>query len=361
MLYETAVTRSRGPPSRSWSATPSGTPPSRPRSRSIADGVTGAVDMALGADGVEALERALAAGGDTLPLRVAGHWLIEGTESDEENVRQVHEAVEHQRRLQGPWLRMAGIKIIIDGVIDSCTAAMKDPYSDGTNAEPIWELASLSTVVVAADAAGLQVALHAIGDEASEIALAALEQASAANGIRPRRHRMEHLETSRRTTAAAGAPRRTSRRCSRSMPIRRSRTTGGRCSGDHRVERAFPWPEMTAAGAVLALASDAPTAPHPPLPNMYIATTRKSALDGSFAPRHPQYALPLEQALAHATRDAAASVGDGGTRGRLEAGLAADFAIVDVDPFAAGPESLLTARVVRTVVAGQTVYDADAL
>jgi predicted amidohydrolase YtcJ len=38
--------------------------------------------------------------------------------------------------------------------------------------------------------------------------------------------------------------------------------------GDHRVERAYPWPEMTSAGAVLALGSDAPTAPHPPLPNM---------------------------------------------------------------------------------------------
>ena len=94
---------------------------------------------------------------------------------------------------------------------------------------------------------------------------------------------------------------------------------------------------------------------------MYIAATRKSALDGSFVPRHPQFALPLEQALGHATRDAAASVGDGAWRGRLEAGLAADFAIVDVDPFAAGPESLLTARVVRTVVAGATVYDTRVL
>ena len=71
--------------------------------------------------------------------------------------------------------------------------------------------------------------------------------------------------------------------------------------------------------------------------------------------------IDLEQALGHATRDAAASVGDGTWRGRLEAGLAADFAIVDVDPFAAGPESLLTARVVRTVVAGATVYDTRVL
>ena len=97
------------------------------------------------------------------------------------------------------------------------------------------------------------------------------------------------------------------------------------------------------------------------LPDMYIAATCTSALDGSFAARRPKFALPLEQALAHAARDAAASVGDGATRGRLEPGLAADFAIVDVDPFTAGAESLLTARVTRTVVAGETVHDIDGL
>ncbi|WP_407809716.1 amidohydrolase family protein, partial [Staphylococcus aureus] len=72
---------------------------------------------------------------------------------------------------------------------------MKEPYSDGTNAEPIWDLESLIPVVTAADAAGLQIAMHAIGDEASEIGLTALEYAIAANGDIPRRHRMEHLES----------------------------------------------------------------------------------------------------------------------------------------------------------------------
>ena len=131
--------------------------------------------------------------------------------------------------------------------------------------------------------------------------------------------------------------------------------------GDDRVDRAFAWPEYVDAGALLAFSTDAPTAPHEALPNMYIAATRRSALDDSFTPRNPHFALPLAQALGHATRDAAASVGDGATRGRLEAGLAADFAIVDADPFADGPASLLTARVVRTVVAGETRYDAGVL
>lgn len=325
----------------------------------LADGVTGAVDMALGADEVAALERALATGDGTLPLRVAGHWLIERTDSEEENVRQVHEAAEHQQRLQGPWLRMAGIKVIIDGVIDSCTAAMKEPYSDGTNAEPIWDLASLAPVVAAADAAGLQVAMHAIGDEASEIALDALEHAFAANGIRPRRHRMEHLETitedNVQRLARLGV-------VASMQPVHADpaiQENWRAMLGDHRVERAFPWPELTAAGAVLALGSDAPTAPHPPLPNMYIATTRRSAIDPALAPNLPEYALPMADALAHATRDAAYSCGWDDLTGRLVEGKAADFVVLDGDPFTAGADSLLTARVQLTVVAGAVRHEAE--
>jgi predicted amidohydrolase YtcJ len=58
----------------------------------------------------------------------------------------------------------------------------------------------------------------------------------------------------------------------------------------------------------------------------------------------------------HATRDAAASVMEEDRRGRLMAGLAADFAVLDADPFVHGEESLLDARVLRTVVGGRTEY-----
>ena len=263
--------------------------------------------------------------------------------------------------VRSPWLRIVGIKLVIDGVIDACTAAMRHPYSNGSNAQPIWSLADITPVVAAADAAGLQVALHAIGDLASDIALDALEHAAEANGPRARRHRIEHLEY-----AAPGTAERMARLgvTASMQPVHADPAIFDNWAamlGDERVDRAFAWPEYVDAGALLAFSTDAPTAPHEALPNMYIAATRRSALDDSFTPRHPQFALPLAQALGHATRDAAASVGDGATRGRLEAGLAADFAIIDADPFADGPESLLTARVVRTVVAGATRYDAGVL
>ena len=327
----------------------------------VATGVTGVVDMAFDDLGLAAFQRAADRRGGRLPIRVAAHWFVENTGDEASNLAQVARAAELAWTVRSPWLRIVGIKLVVDGVIDACTAAMRHPYSNGTNAEPIWSLDEMKPVVGAADAAGLQVALHAIGDLASDIALDALEYAAEVNGDRPRRHRIEHLEY-----AAPGTAERMARLgvTASMQPVHADPAIFDNWAamlGDDRVERAFAWPEYVAAGALLAFSTDAPTAPHEALPNMYIAATRRSALDASFTPRHPQYALPLEQALGHATRDAAASVGDGGMRGRLEAGMAADFAIVDIDPFTEGAEALLRARVMRTVMAGETVFDrADA-
>ncbi|WP_219152692.1 hypothetical protein [Amycolatopsis sp. TNS106] len=71
--------------------------------------------------------------------------------------------------------------------------------------------------------------------------------------------------------------------------------------GDDRVRRGYPWRELAAAGAVLAFGSDAPTAPHPPLPDMFIATTRRSASDPGLPANTPEYALPLASRTAPGT------------------------------------------------------------
>jgi predicted amidohydrolase YtcJ len=320
--------------------------------RYLADGVTGAVDMGLGEPELGALERALRRGNGTLPLRVAGHWLVERTASEADNLAQVRLAAELHRRLAGPWLRMSGIKIMADGVIDSCTAAMKRPFADGSHPGPIWDFDALAPVVAAADAAGLQIAIHAIGDEASDIALSALEHAITVNGPRDRRHRIEHLET----VTAANVARLARLGVTASMqPVHADpaiQQNWRAMLGDERADRGYPWPEMTAAGAVLAFGTDAPTAPHPPLPNMYVATTRRSAVDPTLPPNLPKYALPMAEALAHATRDAAYSCRWEELTGQLVAGKSADFVVLDEDPFTAGSASLLRAKVRATVVAG---------
>ncbi|MDR6905325.1 putative amidohydrolase YtcJ [Agromyces sp. 3263] len=324
----------------------------------LATGVTGVVDMAFDELGLAAFDRAAERRGGTLPVRVLAHWFVANTGDDDEHLAQVARAVELAGEHR-PWLKVAGIKLVLDGVIDACTAAMRHPYADGSNAEPIWPLDALKPVVAAADAAGLQVALHAIGDLASDVALDALEHAAAVNGERPRRHRIEHLEYAAPETAARMA----ALGVTASMqPVHADPAIWSNWAamlGDERADRGFAWTEFRDAGALLAFSTDAPTAPHEALPNLYIATTRRSALDGSFPANHPEYALPVEEAIAHATRDAAASCLEEQERGRIAVGLAADFAVLDRDPFAEGADVLLEARVVRTVVAGEPVYEAS--
>ncbi|WEK61577.1 MAG: amidohydrolase [Candidatus Microbacterium colombiense] len=320
----------------------------------LAAGVTGAVDMAFDELGLAALGRA--AERDALPLRIAAHWFVGNTGDDEANLAQVARAAA-QATAQSAGVRVIGIKLVLDGTIDACTAAMTAPYADGSNAGPIWPAERLLPVVAAADAAGLQIAMHAIGDDASTLALDAIEHAIAVNGGIPRRHRIEHLEY-----AAPGTAERMARLgvTASMQPVHADPAIFANWAaqlGDDRVDRAFAWPEYEDAGALLAFSTDAPTAPLEALANMYVAATRASALDTSVPAVHPQYALPLGRAIAHATRDAAASIGEGGSHGRIAEGYAADFIVLDADPFASGPASLLTANVVRTVIAGRTAYE----
>lgn len=326
----------------------------------LATGVTGVVDMAFDELGLAAFRRAADRRGGRLPIRVVAHWFVANTGDDAANLTQVSRAVELAREADSPWLRVAGVKLVLDGVIDACTAAMRHPYADGSNADPIWPLDALKPVVAAADGAGLQVAMHAIGDAASGIALDALEHAIALNGERDRRHRIEHLEYVDRADVARLARLGV---VASMQPVHADPAIWANWAamlGDERADRGFPWTEITDAGGVLAFSTDAPTAPHESLPNLYIAATRRSALDGSFPPNHPEYAVPLADAVRHATRDAAYSCREEHVRGRLAPGLAADFAVIDRDPFELGEASLLEARVVRTVVAGRVEYEADA-
>lgn len=322
----------------------------------LSSGVTSVVDMALDEQGLAALTRADRSG--LLHLRVVGHWFIHRSPDPSENLAQVRRAAELAERYRSERLRVTGVKFVVDGVIDGCTATMLKPYADGGNAEPIWDLDALAPAVAAADAEGLQVALHAIGDGAVRIALDALEHARKVNGPTECRHRIEHLEY----VDPADVPRLAELGVTASMqPVHADpaiRDNWSAMLGDDRAERGFAWPEMTAVGARLAFGTDAPTAPHPPLPNMYIASTRRSALKPELAALQPEFALPLTEAIIHATADSAWACRAEGHVGSLRAGMLADFVVLDRDPFDAEPESLLRARIVRTVADGRTVWQA---
>lgn len=322
-------------------------------------GVTATTEMALDEGDLAAMVRAEASG--ALTARIAAHWRVQPTGDEAANLAQVARAAELATRHHSERLRLTGIKVMIDGTVDGCTAAVGLPYADGSSADPIWSLDELAPVVVAADAAGLQVAMHAIGDEAIRIAISAVERAIVANGPRERRHRIEHLEVvgpdEIARLAAIGI-------VASMQPVHADPSIQANWRamlGDDRVERGYPWPEMTAAGAPLVFGTDSPTSPQPPLPNMFVAATRRSALEPGAPANLPHYAVPLAESIEHATRDAAWACRAEHDYGRLAAGLHADFIVLDRDVFAADVDELLEARVLRTVVGGRTVHEASEL
>lgn len=337
----------------------------------VSTGVTGAIDMAMTEEDLTALETAYNQRGGKLPLRVSCHWLISPTGTEEEKLARVQEAIAHRERLKecSPWLRMVGIKIISDGVIDSCTAYLSKPYANGSMCNPIWTLDELIPVIALADANDMQVAVHAIGDAASSSALDAFEKVIEINGDRPqRRHRIEHLECvsedSVQRLARLGIVASMQPVHADAMIVPHWRETLGR-DGDPRLDRAFPWTEFVDAGAKMAFGTDAPTAPHYPLANVYLAVTRRSALDPKgkvpHFPVYDKFRLPLGTSLGFASGGAAHSCRSDHYCGSLQEGLSADFCILDCDPFNGerGVKQLLsrsTDGVRETWVAGERVY-----
>jgi predicted amidohydrolase YtcJ len=315
-----------------------------------ASGYTGIADMAMDEYAWEAL--VLLRQRKTLPIRIAAYWLISPSANEPGNLAQVERAIVLHRQfnaMSSPGFRIAGIKVILDGVIDACTAALCEPYFDGTSCDSLWTKEMLSPVVKLADEAGLQCALHAIGDGAIKVALDVLEQL----GTIGRRHRIEHLEL-----ASAGDAKRLGRLgiIASIQPVHADPVilkAWPHLLGEERLRRAFAYREFLEGGATLALGSDTPTAPYAPLPNMYIATTRRSARQPELATTvNEHFTLPLVSAVTAATNGAAYSCFADSFTGRLEKGHKADFVVVDMEW---SPEKLLQATVQQTWFEGRLV------
>jgi predicted amidohydrolase YtcJ len=292
---------------------------------------------------------------EELKIRLAAHWIIIPSKTDEENMAQVDHAIAVHKEFNlatSPDFRIAGIKIICDGVVDACTAALSKPYSsNGVLCDPLWNPDMLKRVVQKADLAGLQCALHAIGDAAIRLAIDTLESV----GTPGRRHRIEHLEV----TSPSDAQRLSDLGITASIQAVHADPSILRAwpnlLGQERCDRAFAYREFLDHGAPLALGTDAPTAPHMPLANLYVATTRKSAKKPSLTETvNEHFVLPLASAVSAATAGSAYSCFAEAQTGSLEAGKKADFAILDIQW---KPEKLLEAVVVETWFDGKRVFE----
>lgn len=321
-----------------------------------AAGYTGMIDMAMDEEQWVVLQAFRQRHGGELPFHIAAHWLVPYLEDQDEVFRHVDRAASLQREFHpstSPTFCIAGIKLISDGVVDGCTAALSQPYTSTANAVyPIWPAEAQQAVVQKADAAGLQIAIHAIGDKAVNQSINCLSQ------VKPgRRHRIEHLEL----TSPEDAKRLGQLGITASVQPVHSDPVLFRAwpslIGKHRCGRAFAYREFLEGGAAVAFGTDAPTAAHLALPNLYNGTTRKSAIEPeSDEIVNAHFGLPLAAAVTAATTGAAYSRFAESWTGSLKPGLSADFVALDMDWKA---EGLLKARVKQTWFRGRKTFDLD--
>jgi hypothetical protein len=271
------------------------------------------------------------------------------------------------RRLLGlhndALLRCGRVKGYVDGVIEAHTAALLEPYSDDASfglGMPNWTPEGLKAAVVAADKAGLQVYLHAIGDRGVRMALDAHEAAALANGPRDRRGRIEHIET----VAAADYPRFKALGVIASMqplhanPDQNNFNVWGKNAGPERASRGFSWGNLERAGGRLIFGSDWPVVTSDVFRGLYCATTRKTREGTPADGWLPNLAVSLESALRHYTIDAAYASFEEAEKGSLAPGKRADLIVLSEDLFKSPPETILKTRVLVTVMDGKIVHRA---
>ena len=234
-------------------------------------------------------------------------------------------------------LRVGPLKVLIDGSLNTRTAYCVDPYPHGGRGLLTVSEAELLDLLVRARESGFVPAVHAIGDAANEVALDAFAAAGIAG-------RIEHAQFVRSQDFARFGG------LGLTASVQPAHALDDRDAADSnwagRTDRAFPLRSLLAAGATLALGSDAPVAALEPWTAMSAATTR-SRQDGR-GPWHPEQALTRQEALAASTRG----------RGTVRAGDPADLAVLDVDPLAVSDAEFAAMPVAATLVAGRFTFGA---
>lgn len=251
------------------------------------------------------------------------------------------------------WFRVAAVKLYIDGVQETGTAALLEPYANNPASvgETVYAEEEYGRIVGELDRLGFQVCTHACGDRGVRIALDAYEVAARTNGTSDRRHRIEHCENLSpvdipRFARLGVVP------CM--MPRHASPELTGRwreAVGPERTRIAFPWRELVDAGAALSFASDWPVAEVDPLVGISEAVNRLTP-DDSPSPHR----LSIREAVDGYTRRAAFACHAESNRGILAEGHYADLLVLSHDLFEIPPERIREARVVRTIVGGKTVH-----
>ncbi len=260
-----------------------------------------------------------------------------------------------------PWLyddrlKLAGVKLYIDGALGSRGALLKEPYADKPAEKGLALLSSaqLKNKMSRAAMDGFQTAVHAIGDQANDEILSAIEELQYTfKG--DRRWRIEHAQI----VDPIDLPRIAQTGTIASMqPVHQTsdRLMAESRLGVDRLDGAYAWRSILESGAKLAFGTDVPVESSNPFPGMAVAISREDASGQPFGGWLPKEKLTREQAWRAYTVDAAYASFAEDRIGNLIKGKRADFLIIDKDIMLAAPQSIRNIVVEQTWIGGRPVY-----
>jgi len=261
------------------------------------------------------------------------------------------------------WIRTGLVKAYADGTLGSRTAYMLEPYTDDPSTRGIQRIQQqeMNELVLAADRAGLQVAVHAIGDAANREVLDAIERAQKTTGRRGARHRIEHAQV----LDSADIPR--FARLGVVASMQPTHATSDMRWAENRIgharaqEGAYAWRKLLDAGTHIAFGTDFAVEPLDPVEGLYSAVTRQTRQPPGLPAGGwlPEERLTIVEAISLYTVGSAYAEFQEKDKGMLEPGKLADLVVWDRDLLTIPPEQILEARPVLTVVGGRAVYEAS--
>ena len=252
------------------------------------------------------------------------------------------------------WVRWGGLKGLADGSLGSRTALFYKPYDDapGTRGIRVTTLENMREWVTQGDRHGLNVSIHAIGDEANDDVLDLYEAIAKANGPRDRRFRMEHTQH----LTAAAIPRFARQNVIASVQPYHA-IDDGRWAiqrvGPERLKRTYAFKSLIDTGAHVVFGSDWPVAPFAPLTGIAAAVLRQTIDGKNPGGWMPEQRITVEQALVAYTGESAYAGFQEDRLGRLALGYIADLVVLDKDLLRIDPQQLNSVKVLRTVVDGK--------
>jgi predicted amidohydrolase YtcJ len=264
----------------------------------------------------------------------------------------------------GPFLRIGALKGFADGSLGSGTAYFFDPFLNQPNnrgllSDEMHPISLMRDRMMKADAAGLQICTHAIGDEGISTILDLYSDVVKAHGEADRRVRIEHAQH----MAAKDFDRFAQLHVIASMQpyhaIDDGRWAEGRIGHD-RASRTYAFRTFLNHGVRLAFGTDWDVAPLNPMLTVYAAVTR-ATLDGKNPNGwFPEQKLTVAEAVEAYTMGPAYAEFQENEKGSLTTGKLADMVLLSDDIFAIDPAKIRDVKVLRTFVGGKQVWDAGA-